>query len=62
MTSPWRSSDGQNRSESNVYVAEFEIDGQKRTVKAGDDGCAFYFTGISKAEYVKRGVGAYEAV
>lgn len=52
----------QNRSESNEYVAEVEVEGEKRTVKSGDDGGAYYHPGNSKAGYVKRADGTYEPV
>jgi squalene-hopene/tetraprenyl-beta-curcumene cyclase len=50
----------QNRSESNDYVTEVEIDGEKRTVKSGDSGGGIYHPGNSKAGYIKRNDGTYE--
>jgi len=50
----------QNRSESNDYTTTVEIEGEKRTVKSGDDGGAYYMPGSSKADYVRRSDGTYE--
>lgn len=51
----------QNHSESNHYVTEVEIEGEKRKVGSGDDGGAVYYPGYSKAGYLERADGTWEA-
>ncbi len=51
----------QNRSESNVITVPVEIDGKEQKVVSGDDGGAGYGPGQSKAGYLKRSDGTFEA-